>query len=131
MQMNVLDRLKAATGPDRELDAAIELAYGYSIPSDAIFRPETDYVQCQWNWVHPLDGKIFHICPLYTASIDAALALVERMLPEWRFVIRATLCELKHPQRMLKDVDGRGATPALAILIALFTALHGKDKQDA
>ena len=128
--MQLIDRLKAATGPDRELDAAIELAYGYSIPSDAIFRPETDYVQCQWNWVHPLDGKIFHICPLYTASIDAALALVERMLPESMYDLHK--CETGYSFSILRNNLDRpyfgGATPALAILIALFTALQGKDK---
>ena len=65
--------------------------------------------------------------PLATTSIDAALALVDKMLPGWFYRVCPKYCELTHPKYRAKDVDGHGATPALAILTALFTALEAKD----
>lgn len=50
----LIGRLERATGPDREIDDALRIAFGYP--------PKP------WD---------------YTASIDAALALVERVLPGW------------------------------------------------
>lgn len=62
----LLARVKTATGPDRKLDYAIFTAFA---PMD---------VGSYW---HPTEGN------QYTASIDAALALVERMLPGHRWGI--------------------------------------------
>ena len=68
--------------------------------------------------------------PELTASIDAALALVERMLPEWQIYIG-----------IMREANGgcvaqvapnqdatmvKGKTAPLAILTALFTALEAK-----
>lgn len=55
----LVDRVEAATGPDRFLDARIRATL--EMPEQPVL---TD-------------------CPAYTASIDAALALVERKLPGW------------------------------------------------
>lgn len=65
----LLARLDAATGPDREIDWAVFSACGFRV---------NDLQKSRWrvwlvdNWA-PL--------PPVTASIDAALALVERLLP--------------------------------------------------
>lgn len=58
--VSLRDRVKAATGPDRDLDWAIWFETAKE-PAD-----------------HGVDGW-----PHYTASIDAALALVENLLPDW------------------------------------------------
>lgn len=79
----LLERVKAANGPDRELDHRIWLAL------------EPGVKRKQWSYTHTASGRECHvdetrdatgrlvIVPAYTASIDAALALVERVLPGW------------------------------------------------
>ena len=72
-----------------------------------------------------------------SASIDAALALVEKMLPEctaWELRSMTNRKRFSCALSWLVDDEeeayfGRSATPALAILTALSTALQGKDKQ--
>lgn len=56
-------RVRAATGPDRELDAAIREAIDHKM------------MERQLLWRETLE---------YTASIDEALTLVERVLPGWK-----------------------------------------------
>lgn len=127
------DRVREATGPDRELDAAIckaldpvewaqacQAAEGpHGAPSDVIERDAGRYT------------------PAYTASPDAALALVERVLPGWTHWTLSRGCEgyyVKIAPRSWNpnhDQDatdvggvmvGQIATPALALLAALLTA---------
>jgi len=64
--------LEKATGPDRELDAQLAIAAG-DVPDDA-FRP------CASRDVGAfgVGGYGIWVAPLYTASIDAAVALVPR-----------------------------------------------------
>ena len=125
--MTILERLRGAHGPDRELDADIAAAVGEA-PSDAwtriIHKPGV-YDLDAGCWIK--DGVLRKPKP-YTASIDAALALVERMLPgrdiavyafggkEWRCIIGG---HTSWPKLM----------PApLAILTALFAALEAKER---
>lgn len=69
----LLERVKAATGPDRVLDEDLALCFGWSHEVNL----EEDY-EC---WRDDA-GKARYL-PKVTASVDAALALVERMLPGW------------------------------------------------
>ncbi|MDH7786387.1 hypothetical protein QBD01_002408 [Ochrobactrum sp. 19YEA23] len=63
--MTLLDRLSKLDAPDREVDAEIALQNGWHLfPGD--------------RWIGP-EGKI--VVPEYTRSIDAAIALAERVLP--------------------------------------------------
>ena len=65
----LLERVRAATGPDRELDGAV---------MDAV-DPLPNPAQTRWECI---SGQEFHLTvPPLSASVDAALALVERMLP--------------------------------------------------
>lgn len=104
----LLVRVKAATGPDREIDRAIErLEHG---------------------------PDVIPFTPAYTASIDAALALVERVLPGW-FVdhmgadVAGSIGDMKTFGWMVEISDGmtgyQGQAPILplAILLALIQAL--------
>jgi hypothetical protein len=69
-----------ATGPDREIDAALALHFGWTIYDDGMGRMDL--------WRDP-DGKIGGgLAPSFSASLDAALALVERVLPGWMPTIR-------------------------------------------
>lgn len=63
---------------------------------------------------------------IYTTSIDAALALVERVLPGWGYFLRKDKdgcnCGLVYPDACFVT-PGCGSSPALAILIALLKAI--------
>ena len=67
--------------------------------------------------------------PRYTASLDAALALVERVLPGWGFYIRRNAygCEAALVSSGLCGVTQpriEAPTPALALCLALVRALQ-------
>lgn len=104
---DLLERIEAATGPDRELDYLIANSIG------------------DWG---PVDDPF----PL-TASIDAALALVEKMLPGCLWEVNggdpqalsrplATIWPASNNTVQL-EIKARGNTPQHAILSALIRAL--------
>jgi hypothetical protein len=117
------ERVVAATGPDRELDIQISRALGV----EADWHGELDSL----GYNHIRGFCALGMQPL-TASIDAALALVERVLPGcW---VEGAL----HPSRpsaievhsaTVYDALGSetGNTPPLAILAALLSALIAKE----
>lgn len=111
---SLLERLEKATGPDREIDQDIE-----------------DIVRLG---IAPRD-KPLPFCPKYTSSLDAALSLVERVLPP------LPTADHKHSEIRLQIADGdtnavidrdtfsgeavtiaSAATPALALCLALVRA---------
>jgi len=118
---DILKRLKEATGSDRELDAAIFWK---------LFPGSKPNLHTAMN------------IPDYTSSIDAALALVEKMLPGSGYMItrgRATFyepmfgVELYHMDLVPDDGEpvpydwpSESNSLPLAILCALFTALEAK-----
>lgn len=86
----LLAKVEAASGPDRELDRAIWFAlFCQPIPPEGIDMEwlsgkPGDRIYPTARRSHyvdrlPTDGTL---CPSYTASIDAAWALVDRVLPE-------------------------------------------------
>ena len=88
-----------------------------------------DYVEGRGGLVHSCDGAdqrvLSDVRPdNYTGSIDAALALVERMLPDSRGDVhwgnRGAKASVLCPDG--SRTYHEGATPALAILKALFAA---------
>lgn len=130
---DLLERVRAATGPDRKLDAAIIKAHDPG--SWARFR----------NWASMPSGApedmverdAARYCPMLTASLDAALALVERLLPnacpsitrnvqsETAPEVLAWSAELYLPD---SAPEAFGHTPALALLAALLVALGVEEK---
>jgi len=132
----LLERVKAATGPGRELDAAIVLTLEPEAFPNTVRSVEDDGTIVCGHY----GAYTFHDAPELTASIDAALALVERALPGWRWSVfhpgydngiyqgGKSGCHLYHPASSgLITAKGFGTTPSLAILAAL---LEAKEKSD-
>ncbi len=137
----LLGRVEAATGPDRELDAAIASMIRYHPygPFHWLDKsPEAVYAPTHAGWMgFTLPGedgpRDAWASPEYTASVDAAIALVERVLPGQHLTMGQNvhhhywLCTFNY----LND-DGEPASNAqgmhksslpLAILSALLSAL--------
>jgi hypothetical protein len=86
--MNVqelIDRVEKATGPDQELDAALYRELGGEVPTEFMGTG----VKLSWDasgkaWCYLPGGmRVSFTPPALTASIDAALALMEKVLPGW------------------------------------------------
>jgi hypothetical protein len=96
------DRVAGLTGADRDVDNAIRVAFGYP--------PKP------WN---------------YTASVDAALTFVERVLPGWARGFDdgpKTCIAFVDPHDFSDRFTGarytaKGPTPAIALLLAAISAL--------
>lgn len=122
---DIIERLEKAEDFDRDLDRDIGLALmgwryedveGFGqmiyIPDENAFYPD-----------HP--GSL---TPSITSSIDAAIALVEKALPDTAILLGYGQDELTKPWARISVPCGssNGATLPLAILRALFRALEAK-----
>jgi len=133
----LLERVKAASGADRELDAEIDVAlFGGEIglraaqytmdPQLFVRRPSAQHVS----------GYANEAVPAYTASIDAAVALIERS--GWRlYGLDASIPGRPHwtlhrpgadPDDGPDFVSGTHSELALAAVVALFEAKIAEDK---
>jgi hypothetical protein len=113
----LLERVEKATGPDTVLD---------------VFLAATFYEGFLEAAALDMAGDV----PRFTSSIDAALALVEKMLPGDRgFVLHASSRAYNDRGRFwftFKDTRNkvkvrRSKTPALAILSAMLRALSSRE----
>jgi len=162
MTRTLIEKLEQAKGPSRELDGAIRAKF---FGDFTYCDPETactckDYPDCSdWDGCgvelgmsderrsYPLNWKDDDCLPEYTSSLDAAVALVERVLGEdpWYAIERQTWHHARfwagcckkgdsdHTYRNREDAptvrglskipSGWGATSALALCIALLKAL--------
>lgn len=136
----LIERLEKATGPDRELDAAIEAAlccpcYSESLPALSNgwtwdFEAESDYVTVYMVLGNKTSKKLKrYSAPKYSESVDAALTLV----PEGKFV--NALNQHQNVWRAevgnaIRSYKGRSAipanSPAIALCIAALRALSHK-----
>ena len=119
----LLERVETATGADRDLDKAI----------CCHFEPKK-------IWVRDNNGIGFpgYIAPALTVSIDAAVALVEKMLPMsvWSIYNSDPKCVTTGGSAFIyadSDDDdafrAAGASPALALLAAMLRALIKKEER--
>lgn len=127
MNATLLERLEGATGPDRELDFALGKTLDH-VPANAEWQGPEDGSLLLWPGTQEYPGV--GTLPSYTASIDAALALVERVLPGWRPSMQQSRagqfdCYLhsKDETGWLRQSHGEAWTLPLAILIATLKAL--------
>lgn len=118
---DLIARLEAATGPDRELSDAVLLACGWTVDHE-------DHEGVIWK---APDGSLIAGDHHPAASIDAALTLV----PEgwsWKLLFEPAVSffrvVIRHAQK-LEDVAPafvvHGATPAIALCIAALRARKG------
>jgi len=118
----LVERVWKAGGPDRELDAAIGVTIG------GLTIDEHDPIR-RWRDERGNTVALLGALPEYTSSFDAALALVEKVLPRHRVIITkqpdgtGAVTILSYEQSWA----GYGATPPLAILLALLSAKGSND----
>lgn len=114
--VDLLARVEGASAPDREIDGLLDCL------SDPLIA------QC---WPHWTREQREGLTPHYTASIDAALGLVERVLPGWapalRQDARPAFGTLWHAMMVSRENPRTqhatwGFTAPLAILAALLKA---------
>lgn len=110
------ERVKKAEGPDRELDLALAQAL---VPDVVVLRRNDDDT-----------ANEPHTYWEYTGSVDAALGLVERVLPDWRPSTQRSRsgfhdCYLHFDDETgwLRQSHGQAPTLPLAIIAALLSAL--------
>lgn len=113
------ERVRTATGPDHELTLAVAVACGAQVcPRNHRF--------IRW----PGEDATYWQPPPYTASIDAAVALVERVLPNKEYRLDSGHKHRPHARIYLEkrlSVARHSATLPLAILAALLAALDARD----
>lgn len=123
--MDLIERLSAATGPDRRLDAEIAAVVGAEHGSREYVRIGTRSIE-------------YHdeICPFYTASIDAALTLVPKdtvwhLMTDYGDLNRAKIGPVGNVRATIYRCNGAppdlftqadGNTPATALCIAALRA---------
>ena len=122
----LLSRVEAATGPDRELDRDILLAVGGAIDGQ------------YWRWPGEERSSSFGALPPFTSSLDATVALVEKLRPDWFFTISNFCPSLE--KRAWADIaslgyineedgcgdqrsEGHGYAPTCALLAALLRSM--------
>lgn len=123
--LNLVDRLRKANGPDRELDVAIMQAL---IPECEMYSP-----MCRGDepifWHGPYRKQE---CPRLTESLDAVVALIERQLPGMGYWLMCPGNGDKYGHVQYNDrgadVSARGASAPIAILAAFLLALQEKEK---
>lgn len=130
---SLLERVRSATGPDREIDGRIEVHFRIHPwgPFHWINRsPEVNFASYEGDvWLSGGAGKFpgsgWQSKP-YTSSIDAALALVERLMPG----ASVNMLQVAKSCNAAVFPEGAGMMPTqvaptlpLAILAALLTSL--------
>ncbi len=123
---SLISRVEKATGPN----------YALEVDIFKFFNPDyRDYVEGRGGLVHKNDGEDQRVLsnvrpPNVTASIDAAVALAERVLPGWRHAY-----EKRTNGACLAWVDEAddepaipsfGPTISLALVLATLRALQSK-----
>jgi len=145
---DLIERVEGATGPDREADCELwALHHGLTLEwqGTTLVAGEEGVV----GWIDP--GRLarnFYTnraktgpgsIPAYTASIDAALALCERVLPEaWPGFQRNRVTDPARAWSAWLEIfpegvnfpdtyDFNAPTPALALILAMLKALQAKE----
>lgn len=126
------ERVEGASGPDRKLDALIAVAIGGFFLAPRRFEgeePRYGYIDANGTEVLPGNSGD-QLVPRLTASIDAALALVERLHPDVGVVLSLDREEPRLARASLvgeRIIGQNAATLPLAILSALLRALDQQD----
>lgn len=117
----MLERVEAASGPDRDLDQEIA-----TVLFDVEWRRANMYFRGVRRGTKEVLYNSVHRVPEFTANLQATMTLVERVLPGWNCsAVKLTPepCEgyVWEPGHV-GNIQGKSATPALALLAALLKA---------
>jgi hypothetical protein len=137
----LIERVEKLEGPDRETDFVIAKACGLIVRSEKTWgNGDTTQVVIDPN--HKGRGK-GNVRGNVTASLDAAIALTERVLPGWFWRAGRTSLFPKgwayvsrtHPSHCdrkdeASSSDGKAASPAIALLLATLRALSAQERDD-
>jgi hypothetical protein len=118
---DIIARLEMAEGPNREIDYLI---HDWELQRSGLQVRLADIMR------HWTEEQRFSILAGYTSSIDAAIALVERMLPtQWPAILRTALSEMagEYYWHINFPQPGQREMLPIAILLALFRALEAKE----
>ncbi len=134
---DLIERVEGATEGDRETDCELwALHHGLTLEwqGTTLVAGEEGVV----GWIDP--GRLarnFYTnraktgpgsIPAYTASLDAALALCERVLPGlWWNVGVCSADPLTYSADFSDGTEEPGPTPALALILAMLKALQAKE----
>ena len=143
----IIERLERAEGPDREIDAEVFTIAGMPLPDEFLNRR----VGIAWDMEQNCfvadimaDFQVRFDHPHYTASLDAAIGLVERMLPECYRELSGPRKYLNIPtsvpNRFRAEITtnsgfqsstavGWGKYEPIALILALFHVLEATEKQ--
>lgn len=123
-KQTLLEALKEAEGPSRELDAMVSEAFGWSVIMMPLSGP------------HLTDGNPV---PRYTTFPDACLALLERVLPDDLTIDDLTIRETRHRGEFDCEIDAYegqeiaaaydAPTRPLALLIAIVEAIIAQEQE--
>lgn len=122
----LLKRVQDVKGADREVNEKLALIAGWHQVGERLSDGKT--IQC---WYDP-DG-VEQFVPRYTASIDAAVGLVEKMLPSAGVTIgvdrdRKVYASVRWGDGVKDVALANAPSPALALLAALLQALIQKEE---
>lgn len=140
--VELIDRVRNATGPDREADVAIDdlfevktIPFAYD-PHSWVAKTDTGYLPTtrHQNSI-AITGDRY--VPRYTASIDAIVELIEAKLPggDWtrRTENQVIICEVWWTDGELKFEEASATTTCLALCLAFLIAIqsqHSEAKDD-
>lgn len=114
----LIDKLKAATGPERALDGQIAEVLGWQKRLEPVIDPKTGESKQRTLWIVPA-GDDFGRIPLYTSSLDAAFELAHAVAPD--NVGGCTWEKGKGSARIVGGPYCQAATPILALCVAALT----------
>lgn len=83
----LLELVRAAEGPDRDLDGLIEATFAVGPYGGEVIPAKGGMVVYAGTGPHAPGQGRFEIAEKYTASIDAALAAAKKELPDWEWSI--------------------------------------------
>jgi hypothetical protein len=144
----IIDALENADGPSQELDGAIEVQVR-QFEAAKTGLPRKSWAVWKNNGATVYDGNTGYDAYPVTKSVDAAIALCERVLPEygWDLASKTShilnclnpeygkpIGEYPHWAAVAKTSSKKfedGATPAIALCIAILRAkLQGTNQND-
>ena len=137
---DIIARMEKAEGPSRELDALI-----WSCIGEGEYGPTTlvnGRTMFEAIEAFPTDmagiARAWEV-ERFSESIDAAVALCERMLPKYAPSVGMNV-HYRHWTGFVNYIDERGlvasyssihSVPAIALLLALFRALQAQEESEA